>query len=45
MAFDGWEELMGALVSSVPSPQVPLESGADVAPRGGPGGLALLGCG
>ena len=39
------KELMVALVSCVLSPQVPLKSGPDVTPRGGPSGPAVLGCG
>lgn len=45
LGFDGRAELMGMLISCALSPQVPLESGPDVTPRGGPGGPALLGCG
>lgn len=45
LGFDGRAELTGALVSCALSPQVPLESGPDVTPRGGPGGPALLGRG
>lgn len=36
---------MVALVSCVLSPQVPLKSGSDITPPGGPSGPALLGCG
>ena len=45
LGFDRREELMVALVSCVLSPQVPLKSGPDVTPRGGPSGPAVLGCG
>lgn len=45
VVFDGREEFMGFCVSCVLSSQVPLKSGPDVTPWGGPSGPALLGCG